>query len=280
MIKRSCCLPEKKAPSVVIIDGANINIAINKKDFKLSGLVNYIIFLYKKFLPKKMVIVFEGEKSLERRRRIYPNYKKHSGGAYKCKQLELLKNLPIYYLSSRRMESDDVISILVSHCFDEYDKIIVSSDKDYYQLINESVSVYEPIKKEKYSLEWFKSVYHMPPSNFLYYKAIIGDKSDDIGGIKGLGPEKFHKLFQEHMDDEWTDDFVYDIVKEFIGKKEFFELLYIIKQPNVDMHTLNDIESIQSELNRHLSLQIRPILAECKSEVYQNELIKLMLLGN
>jgi len=279
MIKNRSCPKVDKPKSVLLIDGANLNIIVNQKNFNISNIINYIIFLYKKFLPNKIVIVFEGMNSLERRRKIYPLYKKNTDVMYNYKQLDLLRNLPIHYLSIKKLEADDVISIITSYHFKDYNKIIVSSDKDYYQLLDSNTTIYNPITKVEYNLEWFNQTYNICPNNFLYYKAILGDKSDNIVGVRGLGKEKFNQIFNEYLNDVWESDFVYDKIDSYISKKEFYELLSIIRQPNLDMYSLHEIECIDSELNRTTQMQMLPIIKECKNTVEHKELIKLISLG-
>jgi 5'-3' exonuclease len=269
-----------KAPSVVIIDGANLNIMVNAKTVNVANIINYIIFLYKKYRPDKMAIVFEGANSLKRRRKVYPEYKKSTGKMYNVKNLEILGNLPIYVLNFPNLESDDVISILVNNHFEGHKKIIVSSDKDYYQLLGGDIVVYDPIMKKEFTKEEFKSIYRFDSSNFLYYKAIIGDKSDNISGVRGLGKEKFYKIFNEFIDQEdWDSNIVYDKISDYVSKEEFGELLYIIEQPNIDMYSLRELTSIEGELEREIEFNYYPILKECGCSIKKDELLKLISLG-
>lgn len=91
-----------------------------------------------------------------------------------------------------KLEADDVISWLSANTANK--TIIISVDKDFIQLINENVHYYNPIKKEIINNENFSEYYNMTPQEFLYYKAIIGDISDNITGIEGFGKVKGVKL--------------------------------------------------------------------------------------
>jgi len=73
---------------------------------------------------------------------------------------------------------------------------IVSSDKDFYQLIDERVKVWNPIKKQIINQEDFFEIYNMQPYNFALLKSLMGDKSDNIPGIKGLGPKTIAKHYE------------------------------------------------------------------------------------
>jgi len=270
---------EIKAPSVVIIDGANLNMIVNSKSINVANIINYIIFLYKKYRPQKMVIVFEGNNSLKRRRKVYSEYKKNTGNMYNVKKLDILRNLPIHFLNFANLESDDVISILVGNHFEEYKKIIVSSDKDYYQLLEDDILIYDPIQKQEFNQTWFKDTYGFNPPNFLYYKALIGDKSDNISGVYGFGKEKFNKHFSKYFDEDWDDEFVYEKIKDYIDSSKFQELLYVIKQPNVSLYSLNELNGIDGELKRELGFDYMQIIKECGISIKREELLKLISLG-
>ncbi len=90
------------------------------------------------------------------------------------------------------LEADDVISWMSSNINGK--KIIVSVDRDFIQLISPNVSVYNPIKKKLYDVTNFEETFKLNTKEFLYYKAIVGDKSDNIPGVEGYGEVKGIKL--------------------------------------------------------------------------------------
>lgn len=102
------------------------------------------------------------------------------------------ETLGIKIMQPYRLEADDVISWLCNTL--EGKKIIVSVDKDFLQLVNENVTHYNPIKKFNTTNINFESSIGMSPKEFLYYKAIVGDISDNISGVEGYGPVKGMKL--------------------------------------------------------------------------------------
>jgi DNA polymerase-1 len=97
-----------------------------------------------------------------------------------------------------RLEADDVIGWLTANLAGK--KVVVSVDKDFIQLIKEGVCYYNPIKKTLINIENFREHYDMTPKEFLYYKAIIGDISDNIPGIEGFGKVKGIKLAKAFSD--------------------------------------------------------------------------------
>lgn len=93
------------------------------------------------------------------------------------------------------LEADDVISFLSKKLTGK--KIIVSVDKDFIQLVGSDVSYYNPIKKKVVDINNFQEEFDMTPEEYLFYKAIIGDTSDNIPGVEGYGKVKSVKLAKD-----------------------------------------------------------------------------------
>ena len=127
--------------------------------------------------------------------------------------IEYLKTLPVKTVSIDKVEADDIIAHLCTVVpKDPKDKVfIVSSDKDFIQLVNENVIVYRPMEKEYYTEDTVREKFNMSPSNFIIYKTLMGDNSDKVKGVKGLGEKKLQKLFPELREKDVTLDDIYDI---------------------------------------------------------------------
>ena len=106
--------------------------------------------------------------------------------------VRITKTLGIKNIFPGELEADDVISWLSENIKDK--KIIVSVDNDFAQLVNDDISLYSPIKKLLVDVSNFENYYGLNPKEFLYYKCIVGDKSDNIPGIEGIGKIKGQKL--------------------------------------------------------------------------------------
>lgn len=102
----------------------------------------------------------------------------------------LTSQLGIRNFYPRRLEADDCISWLSR--FGE--SIIFSADEDMAQLVNPNVSVYNLNKKKLFTHENFETEYGMTPAQFVLFKSIMGDSSDEIAGIPGYGKVKSKKL--------------------------------------------------------------------------------------
>lgn len=106
---------------------------------------------------------------------------------------ELLCSLGIKSVFPEKYEADDVIAILHNH-FAENDKIIITADKDLCQLIDTKTCVYDPIRKKNYNNNNFETELGVKKQLFTRMKAIQGDKSDNIPGLKGFGAVKTRRV--------------------------------------------------------------------------------------
>lgn len=104
-----------------------------------------------------------------------------------------------------RMEADDVIAWL-AHNIQDHHITIVTVDQDMYQLVNENISIYSPIKKITVNDRNFTEVTGVSKENFLSFKALIGDKSDNIPGIPRVGKKTAIKLLNEGVPDCLTHE--------------------------------------------------------------------------
>lgn len=148
---------------------------------------------------EKVIVCWEGENSLEWRRSIYPDYKrnrdeKKSEEEYKLIMgtipviKEILSAYPVKQLSVKGSEADDVIFTLSTFYKNEHHTVI-STDKDLTQIlnINPDVTIYSPIKRKIAEFHPF----------LVEEKAIVGDKSDNIGGLYRVGIKTFEKMLKD-----------------------------------------------------------------------------------
>lgn len=101
--------------------------------------------------------------------------------------LTLLKSVPVCQLHVSNCEADDVIAYLCRGLFKDTNKIIVSSDKDFYQLLDDKTKIYNLHKKIYVTKEDVLSEFRITAKNFALAKCLVGDKSDNIPGVQGLG---------------------------------------------------------------------------------------------
>jgi DNA polymerase-1 len=231
---------------VLIVDGLNLflrNFAvlnyINPEGTHIGGLGGFLRSLgslVKQLKPTSIYIVFDGVGSSINRKNLLPEYKsgrnvnrvnktsfssQEKENESKTDQIihliHYLQCLPIKILSLDGVEADDIIAFLSKELTKEKkNKVyLVSADNDFLQLVDENISMYRSVEKEFVNPTVVKEKYGVHPHNFLIYKTLMGDSSDKVGGVKGLGKSKFDKLFPEVLgENKLTLDDIYDICAE------------------------------------------------------------------
>jgi 5'-3' exonuclease len=126
----------------------------------------------------------------------------------------------------RQNESDDLIAYYCSMASDE-EKIVFSSDKDLLQLVDKTTSVFSPIKKEMYNFgdKVKMGDFYIPLDNVLTIKILMGDKSDNIDGIKLLGEKTFVKFFPEVLETTLNVDDILTRTKRLIKENNKLNVL-------------------------------------------------------
>jgi DNA polymerase-1 len=186
----------------------------------LTGFLKSIGYAIRMSDPTKVVVIFDGIGGSNARRNLYPEYKanrnssritNHNIFSSKDEESESINNqisrliqylqcLPVTVISIDGLEADDIIGYLANkfQAHEETQKVtIMSADKDFLQLVSDKVHCYSPTKKKIYTPKDVLEEFGVSSSNFLNYKILMGDSSDNIPGITGLGPKKLIKLFPE-----------------------------------------------------------------------------------
>jgi len=141
------------------------------------------------FRKAHQTIEYKGTRDLEKNAAIYE-------AAIPLRKL--CKSLGFHNIYPGVLEADDVIAFLTKSLLGEH--VVVSVDQDMLQLINERTDVYDPIKKHTITTHNFDQLFPVPLNMFIHYKAIIGDKSDNIPGIPRVGSKTAAKLLATGLD--------------------------------------------------------------------------------
>lgn len=139
---------------------------------------------------------------------------------------QYLNALPITTMVIDMVEADDVIAYLATDvCTDKV--TIVSTDKDFLQLVNDRVSVYRPTTKEMYTPKEIVNEYGVKLENFLIWRLFEGDSSDCITGVPGIGKKTLIKFFPEISEKTINYSYLIDESKNKIstGKKIYKSII-------------------------------------------------------
>jgi len=225
----------------------------------LAGFMKSLGYAIRMTNPTRVVVCFDGKGGSAKRRKIYPDYKsgRKIGGERRMTRLNSFSNveeekmsmrsqmqrltqyldtLPITVVSVENIEADDAIAYGVRQIFPESEHVIMSTDKDYLQLIDDKVSVWSPTKKKYYNQETFIEDHGVPAYNYLTYKSMIGDNSDSIPGIKGCGLKTLQKRLPILFGDKPVT--IEDVLKYSSDNKDEAKILEVISESG-DLLNLN-----------------------------------------
>lgn len=242
---------------VLIIDGLNTfirswttNPAMNEDGDHIGGVMgslNSIGYQIRMFNPSRVVVVFDGRGGSKKRKKIFEGYKAdRTNNRFRVNRqypemmnqeeeqesmkrqfvwlADFLNYLPVTTMIFDEMEADDVIGYISNDLLKEDEEgIIVSTDKDFLQLVNERVSVFSPTKKKHYTKKEVFNEWGLYPQNLLVFRSLDGDKSDNIPGVKGCGLKTFLKRFPEFEEDTFLDfDELFKLCEEKQGSYKIY----------------------------------------------------------
>ncbi len=163
--------------------------------------------------PSHMLVLFDSEENGDRRQMCpdykanRPDYSAMAPDDCPFTQLpyiyKLLEKMEIPHAEIHGCEADDVIAAYALECAARnWTVLIMSTDRDYYQLIRENVSVmlYRGFDSTFVTPETVVAKYGVTPDRFADHKCLTGDKSDNIAGIPGIGPKRAADLLNRYGD--------------------------------------------------------------------------------
>jgi len=285
---------------ILIVDSMNTFIrsfstinTLNPAGHHIGGLVGYLRSLgyaIKMFRPTRVVLVFDGLGSTNNKKNLYPGYKanrstsritnwdifenKDEEGEAMVGQMtrliQYLQQLPVTLVSIDKIEADDSIGLIAKHF--EADPLckevtIMSADKDFYQLVSEKVQIYSPTKRKTYKVKDIIEEFNVHPNNFLAYKILLGDNSDNLPGVRGIGPKKAVKMFplseEQELDledliniseDNLNSNPMYGSVLEFKHQLDINYQLMNLRTPNISDPNKEEIIGLMNEEIHNLNL--------------------------
>jgi DNA polymerase-1 len=226
---------------IMILDGLNTFIrafgatpSTNEDGDHIGGITGFLFSIGKAvrdFKPSRLVIVFDGRGGSARRRKIYGDYKGNRANKTRLRRhdhqqfatiedeqeamrwqfsrlVSYLDNLPVTFIAIDGIEADDTIAYIADMYQNIAKKItIVSTDRDFYQLISPTIQIWSPIKKKMYDEAALIEEFGVHPNNYVIYRTFTGDNSDNIPGVSGIGPKTIIKTLPELVNNtEFTLD--------------------------------------------------------------------------
>jgi len=151
--------------------------------------------LHEDVRPERIAVVFDtGRKTF--RAEIFPDYKAHRPPPPEDLEVQMPYFRPIVegfrwpVLAVEGVEADDVIATLATRARARgWEVVIYSADKDLMQLVGEGVSMIDALRDKTYDREAVIKKFGVPPEQVADYLALVGDTSDNVPGIPGVGPK-------------------------------------------------------------------------------------------
>ncbi len=287
----------KPNDKVLIIDGLNTFIRVfsvipttNDDGIHVGGIVGFlrsIGYAINMFSPTRVIIVFDGKGGSNRRRKIYPEYKQNRKTNYRVNRtydfasqedekqnmimqlqrvVEYLDSLPVTVLSYDNIEADDTIGYVCRQVLTESEITIMSTDKDFLQLANGRIKIWSPTKKKLYDEKAVFDEFGISSHNYIWYRVLDGDKSDNISGVRGLGLKTIQKKLPFLKEDRIVK--MNEVVNELPDSKDIIELNYKLMQlSDVDISGSTKtkiIDMVNKPVNRLIKFKFEKMFLEDK----------------
>ncbi len=221
------------------------NKILNSKNIDIRGVIGFVGGLNKIINilnPDNILVSFDGES---------PTNKMTLDQSYKANRPELdtndnpfvgyeyiktcLDNMHIKYFENTSFETDDLIAKYVNTYKNDYKIYIVSSDKDFYSLVSNNVEVFTYRGKNSKFItpQYILDKYNIEPEKFGLFKCLVGDKSDNIAGIKGVGPKTASNLINNYstLDNMLCIDFIKNNYQLLLHNKQLIDFDCDVKTP-------------------------------------------------
>ena len=290
--------PRELNDHILVIDAMNMLIrsfsllkAMNPSGHHVGGLVGFLRslgFNTRTFDPTRVIVVWDGKGGSANRKNIDPNYKAQRAtsritnwGLYDTKAEETealigqlfrtqdyLDCLPVHQIMMEKLEADDIIAYIGKTASSSNVKkvTIVSSDKDFLQIVDDTVEVYAPIKKKVFTKDNIEEELKVLPENYNVVKALLGDNSDNLAGVKGLGIKTILSEFPDLVNKPGTTlDYVYDVCAKKLDdpkvKKIFPKILneWDRVETNFKLMDLNQTDLDEKEINHVKEILKSPV---------------------
>ena len=258
----------------------------------IKGSLKILQKLCREIKPTQIYICWDGREGSSKRRKINSGYKegrkpirlnrdvRHLSEKeefenkiwQQLRLAEYFNQLPICQINIEFSEADDIIGALVAR-FKSKQKVIISSDKDYFQLLDDTTVLYRPTQKQILNKNNIISEYKIHPSNFALARAIVGDKSDNLPGVNGVGLKTVAKKMPFLLEKE--DCLLKDVFESAKVDDPFWNKISNGKDLIEENFKVMNLGTIN--LSPQNSRVIKEAVENYPTEFYRTDLIKMMI---
>ena len=293
---------------LLIIDQLNlffrsyiVNPALSSNGQPIGGLVGVVKSLQKicrETKPDKIVICWDGEGGSKKRKLMKKDYKagrkpirlnrdirnlsepeERTNKIWQMQRVvEYYNCMPLIQLIFNGIEADDIIAqIVYMPEYKDWQKVIVSSDKDFFQLLGENTVLYRPIQKQILNKNNILEQFKIHPNNFALARAMAGDRSDNLEGIGGVGLKTISKRFPFLVqEDSKTISDIVDYSKAQLQESNLKVYQSVLSKKEILERNYQMMQLYVPSLNIAAKKLMREIMKDADISFNKTEIIKMM----
>ena len=292
---------------VLIVDALNmyfrayiVDPSLSTNGQPIGGVMGFMKILQKQIRetkPDRIVIAWDGPGGSRKRKQMDKNYKAGRKPIrlnrsirnlseseelenkiwQQTRLVEYLNQMPVSQLLLPEIEADDVIAYATNlSYFQGWQKVIVSSDKDFFQLCDDETVVYRPIQKQIMNKKRIIEDFTIHPNNMALARAIAGDKSDNLPGIKGVGLPTIKKRLPFLSEEKsYTIDEVVNYCDEVDSNLKIYDS--IVENEDVIEHNYKMMQLYAPSLSYNAKQQVKYAIEEADQLFNLTEMKRMMI---
>ena len=263
----------------------------------IKGFFKILQKLVREINPDEILIIWDGPNGSSKRKAIDKNYKAgrkplRLNRAYanltpeECSEnkkwqqmrtMEYFNQMPIIQTYVPNIEADDVIAYITRMSYyKDWQKIIVSNDKDFMQLCDNETVLMRPVKKEIMSRKTIVEEIGIHPTNMALARAIVGDSSDNLPGIRGAGLATVAKRFKFLSESKTYT--IQDVIEHCKNSEENIKVFdKIIEGKGLIEHNYDMMQLYVPKMSYQSKMQVKEMIENFKGGFNKTQNLKMMI---
>ena len=212
-------------------------------------------------------------------RNLTPEDEKENKFWQQTRLVDYYNQIPVVQFMFDSIEADDIIAYVAQHeSLKDHDKIILSSDKDFFQLLDDKTVLYRPVQKEVLNKKSIIEKFEIHPNNFAMARAMEGDKSDNIEGLGGIGLKTVIKRFPMLKEEKSaTFDDIFNLCREQLKEREVKVYNTVLEKEDIFKRNYHMMQLYTPALSIAAKRTINETLEEPDQSFNKTELLKMMI---
>jgi len=263
----------------------------------IKGFIKILQKLVRQTRPDNVVVVWDGPNGSKKRKSMDKNYKEgrkpirlnrsvhnltddeelQNKMWQQSRIIEYMNEMPIIQFMLPEIEADDVIAYITNlDIYDGWNKIIVSNDKDFMQICNEETILWRPTKDEFLNTKRILEQTGVHPTNMALARAIIGDASDNLPGVRGAGFTTVAKRLGTllSVEDTATIDDVISYCENSESKVKFYS--NVVENRSLIEHNYRMMQLYAPQMSVQSKTYVKESIQNFECEFNKTEIIGMM----